>query len=130
MEQDIIRMAQVNELLKPEKKFQAENNKGYEIKTIIDSVVNDKEANIQMPSFYYLVLWKGYLDKENTWKPWEVVMDLQKLISNFHKKDPEKLTVTFALLDSTLLIASLMVPKELKQKFGCPSKEANKRDKS
>ncbi len=43
-------------LLKLEKKFKAKNNKEYGVKAIMNNAVYSKEANNQMPGFYYLVL--------------------------------------------------------------------------
>ncbi len=84
-----------------------------------------------MSSFYYLVLWKSYLEKKNTQKPSAVVMHLRKLISTFYKKYLEKLTVTSLTLDFTPLMARITVLKEQpKQNYGRPSKEINKRSKN
>ena len=69
LEQDITKMRQVNNkvLTKPEKEFEARDEKEYEVETIIDIVVYGQLANSnQMPGFYYLVLWKGYPEEENT----------------------------------------------------------------
>ena len=50
--------------------FEAGNNKKYEIDGIWDSTVYAKKsATGQLPGLYYLVLWKGYPEKENTWEP-------------------------------------------------------------
>ena len=47
--------------------FEAGNNKEYEVNGIWDSAVYVKEsATKQLLGFYYLVLWKGYLEEENT----------------------------------------------------------------
>ena len=83
-----------------------------------------------MPGFYYLILWKDYLEEKNTWEPALVVIHLQKLISIFYKEYLEKLTVTSLPLDFVSSIARLLVPKELKQKHGRPSKRANKRGRN
>ena len=59
VKQDIITKEQVDKALaKPKKelKFEAEGNKNYEFKAIIDNVVYIQQANDQIPSFYYLVL--------------------------------------------------------------------------
>ena len=51
LDQDITRKKQVNQnktLPKPEKKFEAENDKEYEVKAIINSAIYSKEANDQM----------------------------------------------------------------------------------
>ncbi len=80
-----------------------------------------------MPGLYYLVSWKGYSEKENTWKPSSAVIHLQKLISIFYKEHPEKSTMTSLFLDCVLPIARPTIPKEPKQKRGRLSKGANKR---
>ena len=69
-----------------------------------------------MPDLYYLVLWKSYLEEENTWEPSSVVIHLQKLISTFYKKHPEKPTTIFPPLDSILLMARPMVLKKQQPK--------------
>ncbi len=80
-----------------------------------------------MPGFYYLVLWKGYPEDENTWEPSLAVIHLRKLISTFDKEYLEKPTATSLPLDSAPPMARPTVPKqELKQKCGRPSKGANK----
>ncbi len=58
-------------LPEPEKEveFEAGDNKEYEVEAIIDSVVYGQQANDQIPGLYYLILWKGYPEKENTWEP-------------------------------------------------------------
>ncbi len=56
-----------NLLSKLEKvEFEAGDNKEYKVKVIIDNVVYSQQANNQMPSLYYLILWKSYLEEENT----------------------------------------------------------------
>ena len=58
-------------------------------------------------------------------------MHFWKLINIFHKEHLEKPTVTFLLLNSTLLMARSTVPKEqLKQKRSCANKKVNKRGKN
>ena len=49
--------------------FEAGNNKEYKVKSIWDSAVYAKESiTDQLPELYYLILWKGYPEKENIWK--------------------------------------------------------------
>ena len=50
-------------------KFEA-NDKGkkYEIEEIWDSAVYIKKSKSHLPGLYYLVLWKSYLEEENTWE--------------------------------------------------------------
>ena len=49
--------------------FEAGNDKKYEVDGIRDSSVYARESAGQLPKLYYLVLWKGYSEKENTWEP-------------------------------------------------------------
>ena len=59
LKHDTKKKGQVNNILsESEKKFKTKDNKEYEVKTIINSVIYGKEANNQMLSFYYLVLLK------------------------------------------------------------------------
>ncbi len=83
-----------------------------------------------MPGLYYLVLWKGYPEKDNTWEPSSAVIHLRKLISTFHNEHPEKPTATSPPLDSAPPMAGPTIPKEPKRKCGCPSKGANKRGRN
>ena len=48
--------------------FEAGNDKEYEIDGIWDSAVYARESAGQLSGLYYLVLWKGYSEKENTWE--------------------------------------------------------------
>ncbi len=70
LEYDITRRGLVNKaLLEPEKdlEFEAGGNKEYKVKAIINSVVYGQWVNSnQMLGLYYLVLWKGYPEEENT----------------------------------------------------------------
>ena len=59
LEQDTTRKGRVDykALPEPEKEFEAGDDKEYEVKTIIDSVVYGQKANgNQMVGLYYLVL--------------------------------------------------------------------------
>ena len=90
----------MNELFpEPELKFDASNNKEYEVEAIKDSAVYAKEAEGHLPGLYYLVSWKGYPEEESTWEPSSAVMHLRKMISAFHKDHPEKPTATSPPLD-------------------------------
>ncbi len=56
LQQDIPRKGRVDKALpEPEKKYEAGDNKEYEVKAIIDSVVYGQQANNQMSGLYYLV---------------------------------------------------------------------------
>ncbi len=117
-------------LLESEKEFEAGDDKEYEFEAIIDSAMYGQQANDQMPGLYYLVLWKGYPEEENTWKLSSVVIHLRKLISTFHKEHPEKPTVTSPPLDSAPPMTRPTIPKEPTQKRGRLSKGANKRGRN
>ena len=70
LEQDIIKKKQVDKALLESKKnleFEAEGNKEYKIKAIINSTVYGQKTNNndQILGPYYLILWKGYLEKKN-----------------------------------------------------------------
>ena len=49
--------------------FETGDDKRYKVDGIWELVVYDKESAGQLPEFYYLVLWKGYPEEENTWQP-------------------------------------------------------------
>ena len=65
--------------------FKPGNDKKYEMEAIWDSAVYTKEVDGHLPELYYLVIWKGYPEEENTWESSLVVMYLRKMISTFHK---------------------------------------------
>ena len=130
LEQDTTKKKRVGKALpEPEKEleFEARGNKEYEIEAIIESAVYGQQANHsnQMSGLYYLVLWKGYPEEENTWKPSSAFIHLRKLINTFYKKHLKKPTITSLLLDSTLPMARSTVFNQLKQKLGRLSKKSN-----
>ena len=105
----------MNELFpEPEPEFDAGNNKEYKVEAIIDSVVYAKKAERQLPGLYYLISWKEYPEKENTWEPSSTVIHLRKMISTFHKDHPEKPTATFPPLNSAPPIAKPSVKPPVK----------------
>ena len=92
----------MNELFsKPEQKFDASNNKKYEVEAIINSTIYAQKAKGHLLGLYYLVSYKGYPKKEHTWEPSSAVMHLSKMISTFYKDHSEKATATFPPFDST-----------------------------
>ena len=46
--------------------FEPSSNKKYKVKAIQDSTVYVKEVDRHLSGLYYLVSWKGYLEKQNT----------------------------------------------------------------
>ena len=57
-------------------KFNAGNNDSgeYKVETIRNSAIYARESELgHLPSFYYLISWKRYLEEENIWEPALVV---------------------------------------------------------
>ena len=48
--------------------FKASDNKKYKVEGIQDNAVYARELAGQLLRLYYLILWKGYPKKENTWE--------------------------------------------------------------
>ena len=125
------RKEQVDKQVK-ELEFKAGNSEAYKVEPIGDSAVYaSKSESGQLPGLYYLVAWKKYLKKENTWKPSFAVQYLKKLINSFHKDYPEKPTTTSLPIDAALSMARPTVkPTSLKRKRGRPAGGASKRAKN
>ena len=65
LEQNIMKKGRVNDM-QLNFEFEAGNGVEYEVDGIWDSAVYAKESAEQLPGLYYLVLWKGYPEEENT----------------------------------------------------------------
>ena len=95
------------EFLVPE--FEPEDNdKEYKVETIRDSVIYDKKVDQHLPELYYLVAWKVYLEKKNTWEDSSAVIHLWKMVSAFYKNHSKKRTMASAFLDSAPPMAKLI----------------------
>ena len=93
----------MNELFpEPEPESDIGNNKEYKVEPIIDNIVYVKEAERHLPSLYYLISWKNYLEKESTWELSSTVMYFWKIIFMFYKNYSEKPTVTCPILNFVL----------------------------
>lgn len=102
-------------MLEWEREFEVEDDKEYEIETIINSIIyNKKIANNQMLSFYYFVLWKDYPKPENIKEPPAVVIHFWKLINIFHKEHLQKPIATSSFLNLIPPMARPIVLKKLK----------------
>lgn len=66
------------------------DSKEYKVKAIYDSKVYNNKSEGHLLGFYFLVFWKGYLKKENTWKPVLAIQHLQTLVITFHKEHLKK----------------------------------------
>ena len=115
------------EFLVPE--FESSNDKEYKMEAIRNSAVYAKEANGHLLGLYYLVIWKGYPEEENTSEPSSAVMHLRKVVSTFYKDYPEKLTAISAPLDSALPIAKPTIQLPVKWKRGQLTRRAKKHAK-
>ncbi len=69
LEYDITKKEQVNKTIIQLKFETGDNEREYKVKGIRDSIVYAKESEGYLLGLYYLVSWKDYLKKENTWKP-------------------------------------------------------------
>ena len=125
LEQDTTKKSRMNEFLVPE--LEPSDDKEYEVEAIWDSVVYTKKADGYFLGLYYLVAWKGYPKKENTWVPSLTVMHLRKMVSTFHKDHPEKPTVIWAPLDSALPMTKPAIQLPPKQKRDRPIGRDKKR---
>ena len=62
LEQNLTKKEQVNNIWQ---KFEADNNKKYEVDDILDSAIYIRESERQLPGLYHIVLWKSYSEKKN-----------------------------------------------------------------
>ena len=91
--------------------FEADDNdKEYEIDGIRDSAVYAKESAGQLPGLYYLVSWKGYPEEENIWEPASAIQHLRRLVTAYHKDNPEKPIATSAPVDTAPPMARPSAP--------------------
>ena len=94
LKQNIITKRRVNKKV-PELDARDKNSKKYKVKTIWNGAVYaNKSESGHLLDLYYLVVWKGYSEEENTQKQLLAVQYLKKLISSFHKNHLEKQTAT------------------------------------
>ena len=114
--------------------FEAGNDEEYEVEGIRDSAVYAKESAAgHLPGLYYLISWKGYPEEENTWEPASAVQHLRKLLSAFHKDNPDKPTATSPPSDTAPPMARpLVVPltKTTKRKRGRPAATSTRNKKA
>lgn len=78
----------------------------YKVEAIWNSAVYTRELELgHLARLHYIVLWKSCLKEKNTWEPYSAIQNFKKLINLFDKNHPDKLTVTFEAIDTTLPMA-------------------------
>lgn len=91
------------------------NSKEYTVKVISNSKIYVKKSyNIDLASFYNLVLRKSYYQDENTFMLTLTIQHLLRLDTNFHKEYPEKQTATLPLINYASLISRLIIKPSTK----------------
>ena len=109
LEQDITKKERIDEIV-TELEFDANNSEEYAIEAIWDSTVYVMESeSSHLPRFYYLVAWKGYAKKKNTWETFLAVQYLGKLIRSFYKDHFKKPIATSPPIKSAPPMARLIV---------------------
>ena len=125
LEQDNIRKGRINEFTEVPK-FESSDNKEYEVEAIRDSAVYTKKANGHLLGLYYLVAWKDYLEKKNTWESSSTVMYLWKMVNTFYKDHLEKQIAISPPLNSAPPMTKPTIQLPVKQKRGRPIGRAKK----
>ena len=83
LEQDTTRKERVDKQV-TELKLEGGNSEEYKVEAIWNNAVYaSKLESGQLRGLYYLVVWKGDSEEENTWKPLLAVQHPKKLISCF-----------------------------------------------
>lgn len=81
-----------------------------------------------------MILWKNYFKIKNTYKPLLTIQYLKSLISLFHKKDSNKRTVIFVIIDMAIIIIKLIAkpiePSFNQKRSRLARNKANKQSKS
>ena len=107
LDQNTTKKGQINDT-QLDFKFEANNDEEYEVDGIWNSTVYAKESTTgQLSGLYYLVLWKGYLEEENTWEPILAIQHLWRLTNVYHKNNPEKPTAISLSVDIAPSMARL-----------------------
>ena len=101
-----------------ELELEAGNSEEYEVEAIWNKAVYASKSELgQLTNLYYLVAWKGYSKKENTWEPLSAIEHLKKLINFFYKDHLEKLTAISLPINSALPMARPTVRPNLTFKW-------------
>ena len=71
----------------------------YVIADVVNNAVFKLGENDKIEGLYYQVYWEEYSDLENTWKSYEGVFHLRKLLDKFYKKHPNKSIVELVITE-------------------------------
>ena len=134
LEQDITRKGRVDKKTSQLEFEDDGEGKKYEVEAIRKSAVYTKESESgQLSGLYYLISWKGFSEEENTWEPASAIQHLRRLVSTFHKENPDKPTATSTPVDTAPPTARPTVKpgdRNNKRKRGRPAKANNTRKRS
>ena len=101
----------------------------YEVEAICDNAVYAKESESgQLPGLYYLIFWKDFPEEENIWEPVSAIQHLRRLVSTFHKENPDKPTANSTPVDTAPSTARPTIKPGAwnnKQKCGRPAKASS-----
>lgn len=81
--------------------FQASNDEDQKVENIKDNAAYIRKSDGHLPGLYYLVSWKGYPKKKNTWESISIVQHLWKLVRTFYIENPDKLTTISCPVNTT-----------------------------
>ena len=98
LEKDSSKQGEVSQSLE-NMEFDEGDAHDYVIAGVVNSAVFESGENDKAEGLYYQVHWEEYPDSENTWKPYEGVSHLRKLLNKFHKKHPNKSTVESVIIE-------------------------------
>ena len=134
LEQNTTRKGRVDEKTSQLEFEDNDEGEEYEVEAIRDSAVYAKESESgQLPGLYYLISWKGFPEEENTWEPASAIQHLRRLVSTFHKENPDKPTATSTPVDTAPPTARPTVKpgaRNNKRKRGRPAKASSTRKRS
>ena len=128
LEQDTTKKGQVNDT-QLDFEFEAGNGEEYKVDGIWNSAVYARESAKQLPGLYYLVLWKSYPEKENTWKLALAIQHLWKLVTAYYKVNPEKPIAT-SVPDNIALPMARSIAPPMTRPMAAPTKKHGRPAKS
>ena len=71
-----------------------EGREEFEVEKILDAQYRYKQGT-RKRSLHFLVKWKGYHDKDNTWEPLDNVKNSSDLLDEFYAENPSKPKIGF-----------------------------------